>query len=111
MARRDTVADNRDDDKLSVSAAIESLRDQLEQAWNAGKGQAVQFDLDEITLALTVEVVGKKAGGGKIRWYVVEAGGNVSRENSTTQTLELKLKPVFVDPATGQRGSWFELET
>lgn len=68
----------------------------------------MQFDLDEITLALTVEAVGKKAGGGKIRWYVVEAGGNASRENSTTQTLELKLKSIFVDAATGQGGPRFE---
>jgi hypothetical protein len=89
---------------LAVSAAIESLRDELEQAWKAGQGRPVQFGIDEISLTLTVVATGKKAGGGKIRWYVVEAGGDASSENSTTQTLELKLRPALVNTATGQ--SW-----
>jgi hypothetical protein len=100
--RGSPMAHTAEEDKLSVSAAIESLRDQLEQAWTDGQGHPVQFGVDEVTLTLTVEAVGKKAGGGKVRWYVVEAGGDVSRENSTTQTLELKLKPVLVNPATRQ---------
>ncbi len=97
------MADTDDDeDRLAVSAAIESLRAELEQAWTNGQGHPVQFGVDEISLTLTVEAIGKRAGGGKIRWYVVEAGREVSRENSTTQTLELKLKPALVNKVTGQ---------
>jgi hypothetical protein len=98
------MSNTTDEEGLSVSGAIESLRDELEQAWTTGQGHAVQFGVDEISLKLTVEAVGKKSGGGKIRWYVVEAGVDASRENRTTQILDLKLKPVLVNTTTGQ--SW-----
>lgn len=74
---------------MDVSAALEALRAELEEAWRSGAGQKVQFGIDEISLTLSGVATGKKAGGGKIRWYVVEAGGDVSHEESTTQTLVL----------------------
>jgi hypothetical protein len=98
------MTDSDDDvDGLPVSAAIESLRDELERAWLMGQGRPVQFGVEEISLKLNVAAVGKKAGSGKIRWWLVEAGGDVSKENSTIQTLELKLRPALVDPETGQK--------
>ena len=87
---------------LDVSSALEALRAELEQAWRSGAGHQVQFGVDEISLTLTVVATGRKAGGAKIRWYVVEAGGDLSHEDSSTQTLVLKLKPALVDPSTGQ---------
>ena len=87
---------------LAVSAALEALRSELEQAWRSGARRQVQFGVDEITLTLSVVATRKMAGAGKVRWYVVEAGGDVSRENSSTQTLVLKLKPALIDPGTGQ---------
>jgi hypothetical protein len=87
---------------LSVSSAIESLRSELERAWREGYEQQLQFGVDQISLTLTMVASGKKGAGGKIRWWVVEAGGDVGRENSATQTMTLTLKPVFVDPKTHQ---------
>jgi Trypsin-co-occurring domain 2 len=87
---------------LWVSSALEALRAELEEAWRSGTKHQVQFGIDEISLTLTVVASGKMAGGGKIRWYVIEAGGDVSHEKSSTQTLVLKLKPALVDPGTGR---------
>jgi hypothetical protein len=95
------VANDAGEGRLDVSSALEALRAELEHAWRDGQRHPVQFGIDEITLTLTVVATGKKAGGGKIRWYVVEAGGDVSHEDSSTQTLVLKLKPALVDPSTG----------
>lgn len=82
---------------LGVSDAIEGLRAELEESWRVGEGQPVQFDVDEVSLTLTVVASNKKDIGGKIRWWVVEAGGSGTFDHSETQTLVLKLKPVQVD--------------
>jgi hypothetical protein len=98
------VADNDGgSDGLDVSSALEALSAELEQAWRSGQGHQVQFGVDEISLTLFVVASGKKGAAGKIRWYVVEAGGDVSHEDSSTQTLVLTLKPVLVDPQTRRK--------
>jgi Trypsin-co-occurring domain 2 len=84
-------------DGLTVSAAIELLREELEEAWEAGAGRAVQFGVDDITLTLSMVATRKKGLGGKIRWWVVEAGGDASSERAATQTMVLTLKPALVD--------------
>src|SRR3712207_5630491 len=82
---------------LDLSVALEGLRAELEAAWAAGQGQRVRFRVSDVTL--TVEAVARREreGGGKVRWWLIEAGGQAKRGTETTQTLVLSLSPALYD--------------
>ena len=66
---------NGDDPGIPVADAIELLRDELEAALKKGAGRAVQFGVSDVTLTVNVVAGKSKDAVGKIRWWVVEAGG------------------------------------
>ena len=82
---------------MGLSAALEGLREDLESAWEKGAGKAIRFRVSEVTL--TLEAVARRdvEGSGKIRWWLIEAGGGVTAGRETTQTLVLKLTPGLYD--------------
>ena len=84
------------DDELGLAAALEALREELESAWQSGHGRRVRFRASEVTL--TVETVARldKEGSGKIRWYVVEAGGGVTSGSERTQTVDVDVDAAAV---------------
>jgi Trypsin-co-occurring domain 2 len=86
------------DPGVPVADAIELLRDELEAALKKGADRPVQFGVSDVRL--TVSVVAAKSGeaGGKIRWWVVEAGGSGTWSREVTQTLTLTLHPERVSP-------------
>lgn len=96
------MPDNSGGDGLTVGAAIELLRAELEDAWKAGAGSTVQFGVGDITLTLSMVATKKKGFGGKLRWWVVEGGGDASSERAATQTMVLTLKPALVDETGNQ---------
>jgi hypothetical protein len=85
--------------EVGLAAALEALRDELELAWKASQGQKVRFRASGVTV--TVETVARldKDGSGKIRWWLVEAGGGVKSGRERTQTLTLTLTPLLYDEA------------
>ncbi len=84
---------------VGLAAALDALREELESAWQAGRGRRVRFRASEVTL--TVETVARldKDGSGKIRWWLVEAGAGVKSGSERTQTLVLTLTPLLYDEA------------
>jgi hypothetical protein len=91
-----------DDPGVPVADAIEMLRDELETALAEGAGRAVQFGVSDVTLTVSVVAGKSKDAVGKIRWWVVEAGGSGTWSNQATQTLVLTLHPELVK--NGVRG-------
>lgn len=85
------------DEELGLASAIEALRNELEAAWLAGRERPVRFRASGITLTLSTVARLDKEGSGKVRWYVVEAGGSVTSGNERTQTLTLTLVPERVE--------------
>jgi hypothetical protein len=85
------------DEELGLAKALEALRSELESAWQAGQNHAVRFQASEITLTLSAVARLDKDGSGKIRWYLIEAGGGVKSGRERSQTLTLTLSPVRVD--------------
>jgi hypothetical protein len=79
---------------VGLAEAIQSLRLELWEAMVAGTGSDVRFRVDSIEL--TVETAVTKTVGGKagIKWWLVEAGGEASRDSAATQTLKLSLSPL-----------------
>jgi hypothetical protein len=82
---------------LGLSVALEGLREELQAAWDSGQGKAVRFRVSEVTLTLEAVVSRSAEGGGKIRWWVIEAGGGAKTGTEATQTLVLTLTPGFYD--------------
>jgi hypothetical protein len=82
---------------LGLSTALEGLRHELQLAWQAGQGQRVRFRVAELSLTVQAVASGTHKGGVKVRWWLVEAGGDVERGHETTQTLTLALKPSVYD--------------
>jgi hypothetical protein len=82
---------------MGLSAALEGLRVELETAWKQGAGKAVRFRVSDVTLTLEAVARRESEGSGKIRWWLVEAGGGVTAGRETTQTLVLTLTPGVYD--------------
>jgi hypothetical protein len=87
-----------DDPGIPVADAIELLRDELEEALRKGAGRSVQFGVSDVTLTVSVVAGKSKDAVGKIRWWVVEAGGSGTWSREVTQTLVLTLHPEQVSP-------------
>ncbi len=49
----------------------------------------------ELTLELAVTTTGKAKAG--VKWWLIEAGGELAREKAATQTVKLSLEPVLLD--------------
>ena len=79
---------------VGLAEAVESLRAELMRAVAAGKGQPMQFLVEPIEL--TAQVAVTKDASGKIGWKLLGIGG--SWESASTQTLTLKLAPVWRRP-------------
>jgi hypothetical protein len=79
---------------VGLAEAVESLRAELMTAVEAGKDQPMQFSVEPIELTAHVAVT--KEASGKIGWHLLGVGG--SWESASTQTLTLKLAPVWKMP-------------
>jgi hypothetical protein len=84
---------------VDLSAALEALREQLEDAWAAGQGRRVRFRVSDVTLTVQVAARAENKVGGKLRWWVLEGGGEHSSAHEATQTLVLTLTPGLYDDA------------
>lgn len=82
---------------IELSDAIEALREQIGIAMITGVGSAIKFKPGPVEL--TVEAAVTKNFGGKagVKWWLIEAGAEASRESVVTQTLKLTLTPVLLD--------------
>jgi hypothetical protein len=79
---------------VGLAEAVESLRAELMRAVAAGKDQPMQFSVDPVEL--TAQVAVTKEADGKIGWHLRGIGG--SYERGSTQTLTLRLAPVWKKP-------------
>lgn len=82
---------------IELSDALEGLREQLQLAWANGKGQRVRFRAESVTLTLQLGVTHSREVSGKVRWWLVEGGGNRGTDQSSTQTVVLTLTPSLYD--------------
>ena len=79
------------DTTVGLADAIAALRKELLTAMDEGKDAPMRFRLTPVELSLQVAVT--KEAEGKIGWHVLGLGGSYS--SATTQTLVLRLEPVW----------------
>jgi hypothetical protein len=87
---------------VPLSAAIAALRDELTKAWWDGQRQSVRFKPSPVELTLQVGVTWEGEGTAGVRWWLIEIGGEVSRQSAVTQTVKLTLEPRIFDETTGE---------
>ena len=76
---------------VGLAEAIEALRAELTEAVDKGREHGMQFRVEPIEL--TMQLVVSKDANGKIGWGALGVGA--SYESARTQTLALKLQPVW----------------
>lgn len=79
---------------VGLADAIDALRKELLTAADKGKDQKMRFAIEPVEL--TVQVAVTKDIDGKIGWNLIGIGGGY--EKVTTQTLTLKLAPLWTKP-------------
>ena len=78
---------------IELASVIRGLRDELEQAVAAGEDEQLRFELGPIELEATVTVGRSGRASGKVRFWVVEAGADRTKDSATTQRIKLTLAP------------------
>lgn len=82
---------------MPLSAAIAALREELLRACWDSRRQSLRFKPSPVELSLQVAVTSAGKGKAGVHWWLIELGGEVSRESAVTQTVKMKLEPVMFD--------------
>jgi hypothetical protein len=97
---------------IELAEVIAELRRELQEAMNAGEGEPLRFELGPVELEATVAVEKSGGGGAKVRFWVIEVGGDAKVGEVSTHRVKLSLQPrlagggrvwVASDAAPGER--------
>jgi hypothetical protein len=104
---------------LPLAEAIQALREELLEAWRLSSNEKLdrgdaevdhhyQLRFRPAPVELTLHVGATRTGTGKagIKWWLIEAGGEKSRQEAVTQTIKLMLEPVLIGPG-GKESEFF----
>ncbi|MFD7434863.1 trypco2 family protein [Streptomyces sp. NPDC059861] len=83
---------------VELAEMIRELRHELNSALAGGGDGPVRFELGPVEIEATVAVGRTGGAGGKVRFWVVEAGGEARVESSRTHRICLTLQPKLVAP-------------
>ena len=78
---------------IELAELISDLRDELPSAAAAAPAEGLRFELGPVGLEVAVAVDKEVKPGAKVRFWVVEAGVDVSVGRTATQKITLTLQP------------------
>ena len=81
---------------IELSEMISELRRELDQAIDAGADERLRFQLGPVEVEVTVGLDSKGQAGAKVRFWVVELGGETDVARSSLQRIKLTLQPRLV---------------
>lgn len=83
---------------VELAEVIAELRRELDEARLAvDPGEPLRFELGPVELEATIAIEKSKGGGARLRFWVVELGGDASAARSSTQRLKVTLRPLLAD--------------
>lgn len=82
---------------VRLADAIEALRTELVQAMTTAPAEGVRFRPGPVELTVEAALTKNFGGEAGIKWWLIEAGGEASRESMVTQTLTITLEPVLLN--------------
>jgi hypothetical protein len=85
---------------IELAELVRQLRTELKAAAAEGAdaGESLQFELGPVEVEATVAAGRDLGANGKVRFWVVEAGGDAKFSRSETQRITLTLHPKGVRP-------------
>ncbi|MFF2204292.1 trypco2 family protein [Streptomyces sp. NPDC058145] len=81
-----------DDRATELSEAIEAVRAGLQTAAEAGAGEGLRFQVEQVELELTVELRRSARGGTGVQAWVVRADAGRERSAGSTHRLKIVLQ-------------------
>jgi hypothetical protein len=82
---------------LKLSEMIEALRVELAAAAEAGKGQALRFEVGPIELEVEIAVTKTTTGNAGVEFWVVKAGAEREHANAVTHRVKITLETKRAD--------------
>jgi hypothetical protein len=82
---------------IELADVVSDLRAELERARDAAVGKELRFEIGSIELEVAVALEKAGGGGAKVRFWVVELGGDAKMSNTSTQRIKLTLLPTLAD--------------
>lgn len=80
---------------IELADVVRDLRAELDRARAAAEDEELRFDLGPIELEVTVGLEREGGAGAKVRFYVVELGGDAHVTASSMQRVKLTLRPTI----------------
>ncbi|MET9072251.1 trypco2 family protein [Streptomyces sp. NPDC004232] len=81
-------------DELTLAGAIIQVRQELEEALEEGKDQAVRFGVGAVELEFAVEARRVAGGDAGVRFHVVSLGGKAEWQRAQTNRVKVSLEPI-----------------
>jgi hypothetical protein len=78
---------------IELSEVIRELRQEMQEAIAAGTDKPLRFELGPIELEASVAVERQGGAGAKVRFWVIELGGEAKATHASTQRIKLSLQP------------------
>jgi Trypsin-co-occurring domain 2 len=88
---------NRPAGLVSVGQAIAALREELLEAWSSAPDSRLRFRPSPVELTIEAVVTSDASAKAGVKWWLLEAGGELTRGVSATHTVKLTLDPVFTN--------------
>jgi hypothetical protein len=79
--------------EIELAELVENLRKELSGARHAGEGQDLRFEVGNVELELSVVVTKEGGASGKVKFWVLELGGDAKATSGATQRIRLTLTP------------------
>lgn len=85
--------------EFSLRDCLTTLREDLIETIKEGRDKEVKFVVEDISVELQIFAGQSDSIGGGIKWWVLSADGDTTRDSRITQKLNLSLK---VEDAAGR---------
>jgi len=80
-------------EKMGLKEVMDSLRQQMAEAIQAGEAEEFRFDVEKIEVELHTQIERSSEAGGKINFWVTELGVGGASKDASGHVLRFELKP------------------
>ncbi|MFP8903330.1 trypco2 family protein [Streptomyces atacamensis] len=82
-----------DTDRIGLAEMLRDLRAEIGTALSEGAGERIRFELGPVEVEATVSAERDRSGSGKVRFWLVEVGGDRRTHHTHAQRINLTLHP------------------